>query len=104
MPGDYDGDGKADLAVYQQSTGHWFMDWSAVGFETHLAFGGSGFVAVPGDYDGDGRTDTAVYESATGHWFIAQSTAGFRIHPSFGGPGFVPVLPQVTILRALGLL
>jgi hypothetical protein len=45
-----------------------------------------------------------VYNTINGHWFIAQSTAGFQVHPSFGGPGFVPVLPQVTVLRAMGLL
>jgi hypothetical protein len=70
----------------------------------HLAFGGVGYTPVPGDYDEDGKTDTAVYQTSAGNWFIAQSTAGFRIHASFGGTGFVPVLPQVTILRALGLL
>jgi hypothetical protein len=104
MPGDYDGDEETDLGVYQVSTGHWFFVGSTAGFGQHLAFGGSGFIPVPGDYDGDGETDTAVYQQSTGHWFIAQSTAGFRVHPSFGGAGFVPVLPQVTILRAMGLL
>jgi len=104
VPGDYDGDGQIDVGVYQSSTGHWFAVGSTSGFMQHLAFGGSGFMPVPGDYDGDGMTDTAVYEQSTGNWFIAQSTAGFRIQPSFGGPGFAPVLPQVTILRALGLL
>jgi hypothetical protein len=59
---------------------------------------------VAGDYDGDGQTDTAVYNTVNGNWFIVQSTEGFRVHSSFGGGGFVPVLPQVTILRALGLL
>jgi len=104
VPGDYDGDGKADVGVYQSSTGNWFAVGSTQGFLQHLAFGGGGFMPVPGDYDGDGETDTAVYEQSTGNWFIDQSTAGFRTQPSFGGPGFVPVLPQVTILRALGLL
>jgi hypothetical protein len=90
--------------VYETSTGNWFFVGSTSGFKAQLNFGGSGFVPVPGDYDGDGETDTAVYEQSTGHWFISQSTEGFRIHPSFGGSGFIPVLPQVTILRALGLL
>jgi spore coat protein A, manganese oxidase len=104
VSGDYDGDGKTDVAVYQTSTGHWFLVGSTDGFMQHLSFGGSGFIPVPGDYDGDGKTDTAVYNTTNGNWFIAQSTEGFRIHSSFGGGGFVPVLPQVTILRALGLL
>jgi aldose sugar dehydrogenase len=103
VPGDYDGDGRSDPGVYQTSTGNWFFVGSTSGFGQHLSFGGSGFVPVPADYDGDGQTDTAVYEQITGNWFIDQTTAGFRVHASFGGPGFVPVLPQVTILRSLGL-
>jgi hypothetical protein len=104
VPGDYDNDGKTDEAVYQISAGHWFYVGSATGFGNHLAFGESTYMPVPADYDGDGQTDTAVYDTVTGNWFFAQSTAGFQVHPSFGGPGFVPVLPQVTILRAMGLL
>jgi hypothetical protein len=104
VPGDYDADGKMDVAVHQTSTGHWFFVGATSGFGFHLAFGGAGYMPVPGDYDGDGQTDTAVYNTIDGNWFIAQSTAGFLIHPSFGGTGFVPVPPQVTILRALGLL
>ena len=70
-----------------------------------LNFGGSGFIPVPGDYDGDGETDAAVYQSSSGNWFVVGSTDGF-FSPAlnFGGSGFIPVLPQVTILRALGLL
>jgi hypothetical protein len=88
---DFDGDGRTDLAVYQTGTGHWFLLRSTLGFGSHLAFGGSGFLPMPADYDGDGTTDVAVYEEATGNWFIAQSSAGFRVHPTFGGPGFIPV-------------
>ena len=70
-----------------------------------LSFGGAGFTPVAGDYDGDGKTDAAVYQQNTGNWFVLGSTTGF-FSPAlnFGGSGFVPVLPQVTILRAMGLL
>jgi hypothetical protein len=105
VPEDYDGDGKIDVAVYQQSTGNWFVVGSSAGFFTPaLNFGGTGFLSIPGDYDGDGVTDTAVYQQNTGNWFIDQTSDGFRVNPGFGGSGFVPVLPQVTILRSLGLL
>jgi hypothetical protein len=104
VPADYDGDGKADLAVHQMGSGNWFVMGSTNGFLQHPAFGGNGYMPVAADYDGDGQTDIAVYQTSTGNWFISQSTAGFRIHGNFGGVGFVPVLPQVTILRAFGLL
>jgi len=105
VPGDYDGDGRTDAAVYQSSTGNWFGVGTTSGFFQVLSFGGSGYTPVAGDYDGDGKTDAAVYQSSTGNWFVVGSTAGF-FSPAlnFGGSGFVPVLPQVTILRAMGLL
>jgi glucose/arabinose dehydrogenase len=91
VPGDFDGDGKSDLAVYEEGTGNWFFVGSTAGFGSHLNFGGSTFLAVPGDYDGDGETDTAVYDATNGNWFISQSGAGFRVNPAFGGSGFIPV-------------
>jgi aldose sugar dehydrogenase len=105
VPGDYDSDGKIDPAVYQSSTGNWFIVGSTSGFHQVLNFGGSGFMPVAGDYDGDGKTDAAVYQQSTGNWFVVGSTTGFFTPAlNFGGSGFVPVLPQVTILRAMGLL
>jgi hypothetical protein len=32
VPADYDGDGRADLAVYRRTTGEWFVFGSATGF------------------------------------------------------------------------
>ena len=104
VPGDYDGDGKTDTAVYDKTNGNWFIDGSAAGFRIVPAFGGANYLPVPGDYDGDGKTDTAVYDKTNGNWFIDQTMGGFKIQPSFGGSGYVPVLPQVTILKAMGLL
>jgi len=104
-PGDYDGDGKTDPAVYRSSTGNWSTVGSTSGLLQILGFGGSGYIPVPGDYDGDGVTDAAVYQSSSGNWFVVGTSAGFFTPAlNFGGTGFVPVLPQVTILRAMGVL
>jgi hypothetical protein len=47
VAGDYDGDGQTDAAVYEQSTGNWFVVGSSSGFFTPaLNFGGSGFLPV----------------------------------------------------------
>jgi hypothetical protein len=90
---DYDGDGKTDAAVYEESTDNWLLLGSLSGFFIPAAnFGGAGFIPVPGDYDGDRKTDPAVYEESTGNWFVAGSLAGF-FSPAlnFGGAEFTPV-------------
>jgi hypothetical protein len=102
VPGDYDGDGKVDIAVYETSSGNYFVG-STSGFGYHLAFGGADFTPVPGDYEGDGQTDAAVYDTTNDNRFVDEATAGLTAHPNFGGPVYVPVLPQVRILRAMGL-
>lgn len=88
---DYDGDGKADPALYDRATGTWFVLRSRDGVLTVPSFGGPDFDPVPADYDGDRRCDIAVYSRSTGYWYIVQSKRGFREVASFGGPGFVPV-------------
>jgi hypothetical protein len=47
VPGDYDGDGKADLCLYQESTGLWLLWLSGSGYAPAGGyFGGTGFSAV----------------------------------------------------------
>ena len=77
VPGDYDGDGKNDVAVYRKSTGDWFIRFAAGGSAWHQ-WGAPWLddLPVPADYDGDGVTDVAVYRNATGQWFIAYSGGG----------------------------
>jgi hypothetical protein len=97
--GDFDGDGRADLALYRPATAEWFVLGSATGFRT-LVFGapaasGLGDTPVPGDYDGDGQTDLAVYRKATGEWFIFGSATGSQTRvfgaPAASGLGDTPV-------------
>jgi hypothetical protein len=77
-PGDYDGDGKADLAVYRAETGFWYILQSSTNYSTYIAkqWGASTDVIVPGDYDGDGKSDLAQYRPSTGVWYLLSSRSG----------------------------
>jgi hypothetical protein len=101
--GDYDGDGKTDIAIYNTSSGAWWViPSSGVGPQGQVGaygvgWGGSVFTPVRGDYDGDGKTDIAIYNTSSGAWWIIPSSG---VGPQgqvgaygvgWGGPGFKPV-------------
>ena len=76
-PGDYDGDGKSDTAIYDATAATFYIQYSSGGSKV-LGFGvpnGRGMPA-PGDYDGDGKTDLAAYDPTSATFFISYSTGG----------------------------
>jgi hypothetical protein len=85
VPGDYDGDGISDSAVWRAESGVWYIlqssDARAVfikwGMTTIHPTGGLPDVPVPADYDGDRRTDIAVWRPDTGDWFVLFSSKNF---------------------------
>ena len=68
-PGDYNGDGTSDIAVFRGTSGLW-----AVRNVTRVYFGVSSDALAPGDYNGDGTTDIVVFRPPTGLWAARNLT------------------------------
>jgi hypothetical protein len=98
---DYDGDGKADPAVYRSGTSSGTQSFyyyrpsatpnvSFVG----VAFGSSGDKPTPGDFDGDGRADFGVRRLTSNNgaiFYILKSNGGFEAVPwGFFNDAFAP--------------
>ena len=92
VDGDFDGDGCADIAVFDPPGGNWYVQSSAVGNPPQAEqWGWSEVIPVPADYDGDGISDMAVYHPEGGMWYILQSSNGVRRDVQWGWKDAAPV-------------
>jgi hypothetical protein len=72
VPGDYDGDGDDEIAVWQRQSRTWYWRGAEDATISSAKFGTETCLPVPWDYDGNGTLDLAYWEAAEG-----------RIHVSF---------------------
>lgn len=90
VPGDYDGDGKYDVAAFR--SGIWHILLSGSGTYRAIFFGLSGDTPIPGDFDGDSRTDVAVFRPANGDWYVLRSSDQTFRGVHWGATGDKPVV------------
>lgn len=87
VSGDYDGDGKTDLAIVDKANGLWYIISSKTGDFLITANGkkilgwpyagmNSSSIPLSGDYDGDGKADIGFVNPSTGKWYIKASSTG----------------------------
>jgi len=85
---DFDGDGQADFANWDNHAREWRIVRSSDG-SVQIVPWNEGYtpnhdVFAPGDYDGDGHTDLAVFQRADGNWLIKRSSDGELMTRQFG--------------------
>jgi hypothetical protein len=91
--GDFDGDGRQDLATYRKSTSEWriWTSGSKFGTPTVMVWGEPGDRPVAADYNGDRVTDFGVYRPSTGTWHLSLSGSQTPLAFQWGGPDDVAV-------------
>lgn len=87
-PFDFDGDGRADKAVFRN--GSWYILASFDNSFRAVNFGQAGDLITPADFDRDGRTDIAVFRPANGTWYGLRSSDGGFFAMQFGSQGDIP--------------
>ncbi|HEX8266607.1 MAG TPA: FG-GAP-like repeat-containing protein [Pyrinomonadaceae bacterium] len=96
-PFDFDGDGRADFAVYRPGNSGWYILYSSNSPIFSYGFGQPGDLPAPADYNGDGRTEVAIFRPTgqgdpnKAYFYILQTSINPFRAEQFGREGDVPV-------------
>jgi hypothetical protein len=106
VTGDWDGDGKSEIAYFEPASGSWILDANGNAANDTCSsdncysdFGGIHDLPVAGDWNGTGKTRIGIFRPSTGEWFLDENGNGR--HDScgtdicinaFGLPGDRPVV------------
>jgi hypothetical protein len=75
--GDFDGDARSDISVYQSISGgtsQWWIQQSSNSIMRTIGWGLQTDIPTPADFDGDNKTDIAIVRPSDGDWYVLRSS------------------------------